>query len=88
MLNLFEEVNKAKENCPDMKYIIMIEDFEQYKDLDYVLSYEDLINKGKELNSNDKSELEKDKFCKIRFFSLFNIYFWYNRKSKRSYVNS
>ena len=55
---LFEEVNKARENCPDMKYIIMIEDFEQYKDLDYVLSYEDLINKGKELNSNDKSELE------------------------------
>ena len=55
---LFEEVNKARENCSDMKYIIMIEDFEQYKDLDYVLSYEDLINKGKEINSNDKSELE------------------------------
>ena len=36
----------------------MIEDFEQYKDLDYVLSYEDLISKGKEINSNDKSELE------------------------------
>ena len=55
---LFEEANKARENCPDKKYIIMIEDFEQYKDLDYVLSYEDLINKGKEINSNDKSELE------------------------------
>jgi long-chain acyl-CoA synthetase len=23
---LFEEVNKAKENCPDMKYIVMIEE--------------------------------------------------------------
>ena len=29
---LFTEVNKAKDNCPDMKYIIMIEDFDQYKD--------------------------------------------------------
>ena len=56
---LFEEVNKAKDNCSDMKYIIMIEDYEQFKDLDYVHSYQELIDKGKEINNNDKSELEK-----------------------------
>ena len=55
---LFTEVNKAKDNCPDMKYIIMIEDFDQYKDLDYVLSYQDLIEKGKKINAESKSELE------------------------------
>ena len=44
---LFDEVNKARENCPDLKYIIMVKDYEQYKSLDYVLSYEDLISKGR-----------------------------------------
>ena len=44
---LFDEVNKARENCADLKYIIMVKDYEQYKSLDYVLSYEDLISKGR-----------------------------------------
>ena len=35
---LFDEVNAAK-NSPNLKYLIMIEDFEDYKDLDYVLSF-------------------------------------------------
>ena len=37
----------------------MIEDFEDYKDLDYVLSFSDLIQKGKDINSSDRSKLDE-----------------------------
>ena len=37
----------------------MIEDFENYKDLDYVLSFSDLIQKGKDINSSDRSKLDE-----------------------------
>ena len=43
---LFEEVNKAKKDCPKLKAIVLINDYENYKDLDYVYSYHELINKG------------------------------------------
>ena len=55
---LFEEVNKAKKDCPKLKAIVLINDYENYKDLDYVYSYHELINKGSEINSNDSSKLE------------------------------
>ena len=56
---LFDEVNAAKKNSPNLKYLIMIEDFEDYKDLDYVLSFSDLIQKGKDINSSDRSKLDE-----------------------------
>ena len=55
---LFEEVNKAKKDCPKLKAIVLINDYENYKDLDYVYSYHELINKGSEINSNDSSKLD------------------------------
>jgi len=55
---LFEEVNKAKKDCPKLKAIVLINDYENYKDLDYVHSYHELINKGSEINSNDSSKLD------------------------------
>ena len=56
---LFEEVNKAKKDCPKLKAIVLINDYENYKDLDYVYSYHELINKGSEINSNDSSKLDQ-----------------------------
>ena len=56
---MFDEVNAAKKNSPNLKYLIMIEDFEDYKDLDYVLSFSDLIQKGKDINSSDRSKLDE-----------------------------
>ena len=56
---LFNEVNEAKKNSTNLKYLIMIEDFEDYKDLDYVLSFSDLIQKGKDINSSDRSKLDE-----------------------------
>ena len=55
---LFEEVNKAKKDCPKLKAIVLINDYENYKDLDYVYSYHELINKGSEINSIDSSKLD------------------------------
>lgn len=55
---LFEEVNKAKKECKNLEYIILIEDYEQYKDLDYVLNFQELIENGKRLNESDSSKLE------------------------------
>ena len=56
---LFEEVNKAKKDCPKLKAIVLINDYENYKGLDYVYSYHELINKGSEINSNDSSKLDQ-----------------------------
>ena len=55
---LFEEVNKAKKECKNLEYIILIEDYEQHKDLDYVLNFQEIIEKGKRLNESDSSKLE------------------------------
>ncbi len=55
---LFEEVNKAKKECKNLEYIILIEDYELYKDLDYVLNFQELIENGKRLNESDSSKLE------------------------------
>ena len=55
---LFEEVNKAKKECKNLEYIILIEDYEQHKDLDYVLNFQELIENGKRLNESDSSKLE------------------------------
>ena len=55
---LFEEVNKAKKECKNLEYIILIKDYEQHKDLDYVLNFQELIENGKRLNESDSSKLE------------------------------
>ena len=55
---LFEEVNKAKKECKNLEYIILIEDYEQHKDLDYVLNFQEIIENGKRLNESDSSKLE------------------------------
>ena len=55
---LFEEVNKAKKECKNLEYIILIEDYEQHKDLDYVLNFQEVIENGKRLNESDSSKLE------------------------------
>jgi len=55
---LFEEVNKAKKECKNLEYIILIEDYEQHKDLDYVLNFQEIIENGKILNESDSSKLE------------------------------
>ena len=55
---LFKEVNKAKKECKNLEYIILIEDYEQHKDLDYVLNFQEIIENGKRLNETDSSKLE------------------------------
>ncbi len=55
---LFKEVNEAKKECKNLEYIIIIEDYEQYKDLDYVLNFQEIIENGKKLNESDSSKLE------------------------------
>ena len=55
---LFKEVNKAKKECKNLEYIILIEDYEQHKDLDYVLNFQEIIENGKRLNESDSSKLE------------------------------
>ena len=57
-LELFEEVNKAKNNCPKLEAIVLIDGYEEKKDLDYVYSYDGLISKGKEINDQDSSTLD------------------------------
>lgn len=58
-LELFEEVNKAKKECINLEAIVLINGYEEKKDLDYVYSYHELIEKGREINSSDSSKLEK-----------------------------
>ncbi len=58
-LELFEEVNKAKKECINLEAIVLINGYEEKKDLDYVFSYHELIEKGREINSSDSSKLEK-----------------------------
>ena len=58
-LELFEEVNKAKKECINLEAIVLINGYEEKKDLDYVYSYHELIDKGREINSSDSSKLEE-----------------------------
>ena len=57
-LELFEEVNKAKKDCINLNAIVLIDGYEEKKDLDYVYSYHELIEKGKSINSEDSSKLD------------------------------
>ena len=57
-LELFEEVNKAKKDCINLNAIVLIDGYEEKKDLDYVYSYHELIEKGKSVNSEDTSKLD------------------------------
>lgn len=58
-LELFEEVNKAKKECINLEAIVLINGYEEKKDLDYVYSYHELIEKGREINASDSSKLEE-----------------------------
>lgn len=58
-LELFEEVNKAKKECINLEAIVLINGYEEKKDLDYVYSYKELIAKGREINSSDSSKLDE-----------------------------
>ena len=58
-LDLFEEVNKAKKECINLESIVLINGYEEKKDLDYVYSYHELIEKGREINSSDSSKLDE-----------------------------
>ena len=57
-LELFEEVNKAKNNCPKLEAVVLIDGYEEKQDLDYVYSYKELISKGEEINRQDSSKLD------------------------------
>ena len=57
-LELFEEVNKAKNNCPKLEAVVLIDGYEEKQDLDYVYSYKELISKGEEINGQDSSKLD------------------------------
>ena len=57
-LELFEEVDTARKNCPDLKHIVIIDGYEEVKDKDYVVSYQELLTKGKEINEKDDSKLQ------------------------------
>lgn len=58
-LELFEEVNKAKKECINLEAIVLINGYEEKKDLDYVYSYHELVEKGREINSSDSSKLDE-----------------------------
>ena len=58
-LDLFEEVNKAKKECINLESIVLINGYEEKKDLDYVYSYHELIEKGREINASDSSKLDE-----------------------------
>ena len=57
-LELFEEVNKAKNNCPKLEAVDLIDGYEEKQELDYVYSNEELISKGEEINGQDSSKLD------------------------------
>lgn len=58
-LELFDEVNKAKKECINLEAIVLINGYEEKKDLDYVYSYHELIEKGREINESDSSKLDE-----------------------------
>ncbi len=57
-LELFEEVDAARKNSPKLEYIVLIDGYEEVKDRDYVVSYQELIEKGVEINRKDDSKLQ------------------------------
>ena len=77
---LFTEVNKAKDYCPDMKYIIMIEDFDQYKDLEFFQKvqvytdnlWEEFVEKGFVVCPISNHRFEKSKLDNMKPQKLLN----------------
>jgi len=56
---LFAEVDEAKKKCPKLEYIILFNDFEKHKDKEYVLSWNQLIEKGDELLKGGREKLDE-----------------------------
>jgi long-chain acyl-CoA synthetase len=56
-IELFNEIDKARKDCPNLKKIVVINGYEEVSDKDYVFSYHELIERGAAINSNDNSLL-------------------------------
>ena len=57
-LELFAEVDAAKKDCPKLEAIVLVDGYEEKKDLEYVHSYQELVEKGKQINQDDSSKLD------------------------------
>jgi len=55
---LFVEVDEARKSCPNLEYLILFNDSEQYENKDYVLSWEELIKKGDNLLAQEREKLD------------------------------
>ena len=56
-LELFNEIDKARKNCPNLEKIVIINGFEEVSEKDYVLSYHELMERGASINAKDNSLL-------------------------------
>ena len=56
-LDLFHEIDKAKKDCPKLETIVVINGYEEVKDIDYVVSYHELLQRGEDINANDDTLL-------------------------------
>ena len=56
-LDLFHEIEKAKKDCPKLETIVVINGYEEVKDIDYVVSYHELLQRGEDINANDDTLL-------------------------------
>src|SRR5210317_1926138 len=50
-LELFNEIDKARNNCPNLEKIVIINGFEEVSEKDYVLSYHELMERGASINA-------------------------------------
>ncbi|NND24186.1 MAG: AMP-binding protein, partial [Acidimicrobiia bacterium] len=56
-IELFNEIDKARKDCPNLEKIVVINGYEEVSDKDYVFSYHELIERGAAINANDNSLL-------------------------------
>ena len=56
-IELFNEIDKARKDCPNLEKIVVINGYEEVSDKDYVFSYHELIDRGAAINANDNSLL-------------------------------
>ena len=69
-LELFAEVNAAKADCPNLQAIVLVNGYEENKDLDYVHSYHNLIEKGKPLGMDKLLEKAIAKNKKVSAYPI------------------
>ena len=56
-LELFNEIDNARKNFPNLEKIVIINGFEEVSEKDYVLSYHELMERGASINAKDNSLL-------------------------------